>query len=64
MSNHCTVGCAPECQACWLIKKPVGRSAPLAMANGLCDYECPGYTQEPTPCDLWPGEVREGKEQT
>jgi hypothetical protein len=40
-------------------KKPIGRSAAPEMANSLCDHECGGYMQEPTPCDLWPGEWRD-----
>lgn len=56
----CAEGCAPECTTCRKRKKPVGRYAPTEMANMLCDYECPGYREEPTPCDLWPGEQREG----
>jgi hypothetical protein len=57
-AKHCEVGCEPVCTVCGLRKKPIGRSAPLALANSLCDHECEGYTQEPTPCDLWPGEKR------
>lgn len=44
------------CVVCGLRKKPRGRSAPLEMANGLCDFECPGYGQDPEQCELWPGE--------
>jgi hypothetical protein len=54
------VGISVYCAACGLRKKPVGRSAPLAMANGLCDDDCPGYREEPKPGDLWPGESEEG----
>lgn len=50
------VGIALECVVCHLRKKPVGRSAPLEMANSLCDHECPGYYQDPLPGSLWPGE--------
>lgn len=57
--TKCAVGCRPECKVCHRRKKPVGRAAALEMANGLCDDDCPGYSQEPTPCDLWPGETRE-----
>jgi hypothetical protein len=28
------------------------------MAGGLCDWGCAGYDQEPSACDLWPGECR------
>ncbi len=59
-TKHCIVGCEPVCTVCGLRKTPIGRSAPLVMANSLCDRDCEGYTQEPTPCDLWPGEARDG----
>jgi hypothetical protein len=39
-------------------KKPVGRSAPLPMANSLCDSDCRGYYEDPKPGELWPGEKR------
>lgn len=47
------------CVACGRQKIPRGRSAPLEMANGLCDYECPWYDDEPYVGSLWPGETRE-----
>jgi len=50
-------GVSVECSVCHRRKKPVGRSAPLAMANSLCDRECDGYDQEPLPGTLWPGET-------
>ena len=53
------VGEAVECVVCRKRKAPRGRSAPLEMANSLCDWECPGYNQPPDPGDLWPGETRE-----
>jgi len=53
------VGQAVDCKVCGRRKKPRGRSAPLEMANSLCDFECPGYDQEPEPGWLWPGETRE-----
>lgn len=53
------VGVAVTCAVCHLRKKPLGRSAPMEMANSLCDHECPGYDQPPEPGDLWPGETRE-----
>lgn len=46
----------PECH-CKLRKKPRGRSAPLEMANSLCDSDCPGYDQQPISGHLWPGEL-------
>jgi len=53
------VGRAVECTICGQHKTPRGRSAPLEMANGLCDWDCPGYREPPHPGDLWPGETRE-----
>lgn len=53
------VGIAVECAVCHLRKKPWGRSAPLAMANSLCDWDCPGYDTDPKPGCLWPGETEE-----
>lgn len=50
-------GIAVDCQTCGLRKSPVGRSVPLPMANSLCDFECPGYREEPRPGSLWPGEL-------
>lgn len=46
----------PECPRCHLRKKPRGRSAPLEMANSLCDHECPGYYNDPKPGHFWPEE--------
>lgn len=50
------VGVAVSCTYCGLLKKPIGRSAAIAMANGLCYPDCPGYYEEPQPGSLWPGE--------
>lgn len=52
------VGVSVRCDECYLRKKPIGRSAPLVMANSLCDRDCPGYGKTPPPGDLWPGESR------
>lgn len=59
----------PECtEACWLPvyctvcgkrKAPRGRSVPLEAANGYCNWECSGYTQEPKAPHLWPDEAPE-----
>lgn len=49
-------GIAVYCVVCRLRKKPHARSAPLEMANSLCDHECPGYDEPPRAGDLWPGE--------
>ncbi len=61
MSDEHEIGCwaMPRCLACGKTKKPVGRSAPLPMANGLCDSECPGYHMPPTPGHFWPDEEPE-----
>lgn len=48
-----------SCTVCGLRKKPIGRDAPVAMANSLCDHECSGYLLDPRPGTLWPGEPRE-----
>lgn len=60
----CTIECerAPDCATCRKRKKPVGRSAPMEMANALCDSDCPGYREEPTPGHLWPGELARERE--
>lgn len=55
MSNeNCTEACwaVVRCDVCGLRKKPVGRSAPMEMANSLCDDECPGYRRGVLP-HLW-----------
>lgn len=57
--RYCTLACEAvvHCKACGLRKKPRGRDAPLAMANSLCDQDCPGYVENPQPPHLWPGEL-------
>ncbi len=50
-------GIAVVCTTCNMRKKPFGRAAPLEMANGLCDCECPGYNKDPQVGSLWPGEL-------
>lgn len=52
-------GIAVYCTVCNLRKKPHGRSAPLEMANSLCDSECDGYALSPLPGYLWPSETAE-----
>lgn len=52
-------GVAVNCIVCGRRKKPIGRSAPLEMANSLCDRECAGYYEVPLPGQLWPGETQE-----
>jgi hypothetical protein len=53
------IGRAVYCVSCGLRKAPRGRSVPLALANSLCDMECPGWVLPPHPGDLWPGESAE-----
>lgn len=53
------LGEAVECAVCHRTKTPRGRSAPLEMANGLCSWDCPGYSEPPPVGDLWPGETRQ-----
>ena len=49
------VGISVECRICHLSKAPRGRSIPMII--NLCDWECPGYNQDPQPGTLWPGET-------
>ncbi len=53
----CTLACeaAPDCLVCKQRKHPIGRDAPAA--SSYCGHDCPGYTQEPRPGHLWPGEL-------
>jgi hypothetical protein len=44
------------CTVCGLRKGPRGRSVPLETANSYCGWDCHGYTNEPEPESLWPGE--------
>jgi hypothetical protein len=44
------------CVVCGFQKKPIGRDAPAAAGNSLCNFECPGYYMEPLPYYLWPAE--------
>jgi hypothetical protein len=53
------IGVAVHCTVCGKQKKPVGRSAPLALAASLCDHECPGYADDPIVGHLWPNETQE-----
>jgi hypothetical protein len=53
------VGVAVECTICHRRKAPRGRSVAAAMANSMCDDDCPGYRLDPYPGQLWPGETKE-----
>ena len=55
----CTTACEamPECTVCHRSKKPIGRDAPVAAANGYCDFECDGFAIGEQPGHLWPGEL-------
>jgi hypothetical protein len=58
VKTACTEKCrtSVNCTVCGLRKNPIGRSAPMEMANSLCDHECPGYRADPYPPHLWPNE--------
>lgn len=49
------VGISVQCAVCNQRKCPRGRSSP--HGSYLCDWDCPGYTQDPQVGDLWPGET-------
>ena len=53
------IGISVECAVCRRGKAPLGRSVPLEMANSMCNWECPGYWQDPQVGSLWPGETDE-----
>ena len=55
--KDCTIECERivYCTVCHSRKRPNGRSAPAECR--YCDYDCPGYEQEPKPGHLWPGEL-------
>lgn len=50
-------GVRVEGATCGHMKQPTGRSA--ALGSRYCDWECPGYRQEPRVGSLWPGETEE-----
>jgi len=56
----CTEACTetPDCTVCGRPKALRGRSYPLAMGGGRCNYDCPGYDKEPWPGHIWPEEWR------
>lgn len=64
-SGSCLIGCmseAPtkrgvrvECSVCGQMKQPIGRDG--GVYRRYCDWECPGYRQEPYAGSLWPGET-------
>lgn len=61
MPTDCTEECRArvecvECIVCHRTKAPRGRSVAPEMANGMCDWECPGYDVEPRAPHLWPNE--------
>ena len=55
MTEPLRVGIAVTCTVCGQRKAPIGRSVPLEMY--LCDRDCPGYRQAPSPGSLWLGET-------
>jgi hypothetical protein len=59
MSDRDEVG--PElvtCKLCERLKGVRGRDMGAIAGQGKCDWDCPGYMQEPIPSDLHPGEKR------
>ena len=46
----------PDCDVCGRPKKPWGRDAGAAAANGFCSNQCEGYTQEPQAGHFWSDE--------
>lgn len=57
----CTEACRARvyCTVCGMVKAPRGRSVGPAAANSYCDWECSGYSAEPKPPHLFPGECLE-----
>lgn len=57
--KDCTIECerVVYCATCHKRKGPAGRSAPMGCY--YCDWDCPGYNQDPKPGHLWPGELAE-----
>ena len=53
------IGISVECAACHRYKAPRGRDVAMEMANSMCNWECPGYIQDPQVGSLWPGETDE-----
>lgn len=51
------VGIAVYCAECRNQKAPVGRSVP--MGSFYCDDTCRGYSLQPYPGSLFPGETEE-----
>jgi len=53
----CTTACEhmPTCATCGRRKAPVGRA--VGPESNYCDRDCPGYTRDPYPGHLWPGEL-------
>jgi hypothetical protein len=45
------------CTTCGNQKAPRGRSVPMGMV--MCDWDCPGYNDEPQSGSLWPRETSE-----
>lgn len=61
VAEGCTEACTatPDCVVCGRRKKLRGRSYPMEMVNGYCDWECPGYVQDPQAGHLWWSEWRD-----
>jgi hypothetical protein len=58
--SECVPSCWTEavCTTCDKRKAPRGRSVPLPMAGSLCDPDCSGYLEAPSPPHLWWSETR------
>ena len=58
--------CGPKCWAvvncarCGRMKQPRGRSVPPEAGAAYCDWDCPGYGEDPQPPHLW-GEFDESR---
>lgn len=63
-ARDCTIECEREvrCVVCDRIKPPIGRSVAPEMANSRCGWDCKGYRADPTPGDLWRGELAQLRE--
>ena len=55
----CVIGVQVYCAICFRAKAPHGRSVPDATYGTYCvdDESCSGYSRDPKPGCLWPGET-------
>ena len=60
MSDNHRTGKRVQCTLCGKDKAPLGRSISDATSASYCHYTtCEGYTQEPKPDTLFPGETND-----